>query len=72
MDLNLNSKKIVVYALNEECNGLVYLQMFNYPEQEEEARQAFDDLLPHSNYDAYMSTQEHFAKMIMKAKAEGL
>lgn len=66
--INLNSKKIVVYAINEDCNGLVYLKMFDYPEQEKEAQQAFDDLLPHSEYDSRMCTQEHFAKLITEGQ----
>lgn len=63
---DLNSKKIVVYALNEECDSLVYLKMFDYPDQEAQAKQAFDELLLIGKYSSYMCTQEYFAKVIMK------
>ena len=59
---------IVIYAFNEEHTGIVFLKLYAFPEQEEEAQKDFQALTAYSEYDHYMCTQEHFAKLVESGK----
>jgi len=54
----------IVFAINEDCNAMIYCRMFPYPEQEKEAQEAFQYFSAYSEYESYMCTSERFAEIL--------